>query len=212
MGFLDSVKKRLQGAVKDALDGANTGENAGANNRSSKSSSQSSSKSSSNGTAKSPAWGSRDPDKADYGKAGAPTPDMDSLVTDAEIETVTGALPIGEPRRNGPDGSDSDLGRHVIRESQLSNGDKFLISVGNCSNPSAAQLGMERLAQYEKPLAGVGEQALSRVKKYPKKGSSEVGVTVLQGNFMVSLVHTSTAGQTDLDPLIELVRKVLARL
>ena len=33
-------------------------------------------------------WRWRDPDKADYGKAGAPTPDLDSLVSDAEIEDL----------------------------------------------------------------------------------------------------------------------------
>jgi len=159
-----------------------------------------------------PAWGGRDPDKAAYGKAGAPSPDMDSLVTDAEIEAVTGALPEGEPRRNGPEGSDTDLGRHIIRESKLSNGDTFLVSLGNCSSASAAQLSMDRVAEYEKALAGVGERALTRVKKYPKNGSSEISVTALQRNFTVSLCHTSTTGQTDLAPLIELAKTVLTRL
>ena len=158
------------------------------------------------------AWGPRDPDKADYGKAGAPTPDIDALVTDAEIEAVTGASPEGEPRRNGPDGSEVDLGRHVIRESKLSNGDEFLISLGNCTNAAAAQLSMDRVAEVEKPLDGVGERGLLRVKKYPKKGSSEIGVTALQGNFTLSLTHTSTQGKTDPQPLTDLLRKALARL
>jgi hypothetical protein len=159
-----------------------------------------------------PAWGPRDPDKADYGRAGAPTPDMDALVTDAEIEAVTGAQPEGQPRRNGPDGSEVDLGRHVIRESQLANGDEFLISLGNCTNPAAAQLSMDRVAEYEKPLEGVGERGLVRVKKYPKKGSSEVGVTALQDNFTLSLTHTSGEGKTDPGPLTELLKKALTRL
>ena len=159
-----------------------------------------------------PAWGPSDPDKADYGKAGAPTPEMDALVTDAEIEEVTGAFPVGEPRRNGPDGSEVDLGRLVIRESKLSNGDKFLISLGNSSNAAAAQLAMDRMAEYEKRLDGVGERGLVRVKKYPKKGSSEVGVTALKGNFTLSLIHTSGKGKTDPGPLTELLKTALTRL
>lgn len=159
-----------------------------------------------------PAWGPRDPDKADYGKAGAPTPDLDALVSDAEIEEVTGASPEGEPRRNGPDGTEVDLGRHVIRESQLSNGDKFLISLGNCTDAAAAQLAMDRVAEVEKPLEGVGERGLVRVKKYAKKGTSEIGVTALQGNFRLSLTHTSTEGKTEPGPLTELLKKALKRL
>jgi hypothetical protein len=161
---------------------------------------------------KRPAWGPRDPDKADYGKAGAPTPDMDALVTDAEIEAVTGASPAGEPRRNGPDGSEVDLGRHVIRESKLANGDKFLISLGNCTDAAAAQLSMDRVAEVEKPLEGVGERGLLRVKNYPKKGTSEIGVTALKGNFTLSLTHTSTKGKTDPAPLTELLKQALTRL
>src|SRR5918998_6858907 len=115
-------------------------------------------------------WGGQVPDKDWYGKAGARTPDMDALVTDAEIETVTGGSPPGEPRRNGPDGSEVDLGRHVIRESKLANGDEFLISLGNCTNAAAAQLSMDRVAEYEKPLAEVGERGLVRVKKHRQTG------------------------------------------
>jgi hypothetical protein len=161
---------------------------------------------------KRPAWGPRDPDKADYGKPGAPTPDIDALVTDAEIEAVTGAAPEGEPRRNGPDGSEVDLGRHVIRESKLANGDKFLISLGNCTDAAAAQLSMDRVAELEKPLDGVGERGLVRVKKYKKKGTSEVGVTGLKGNFTLALIHTSTEGRTDPGPLTDLLRTALTRL
>ena len=184
MGFLDSAIKKLQQVA------SSTTEKPG----------------------KRPAWGSRDPDKADYGKAGAPTPDMDALVSDAEIEEVTGARPEGEPRRNGPEGSEVDLGRHVIRESQLANGDEFLISLGNCTDAAAAQLAMERVAEVEKPLAGVGERGLVRVKKYPKKGTSEVGVMALKDNFTLSLTHTSTEGKTDPGPLTELLKKALTRL
>ena len=183
MGLLDDAKKKLQ-ELTSATDEA--GER--------------------------PAWGPRDPDKADYGKAGAPTPDMDTLVSDAEIEALTGASPEGEPRRNGPDGSEVDLGRHVIRESKLSNGDEFLISLGNCTDAAAAQLSMDRVAEVEKPLEGVGERGLVRVKKYPKKGSSEIGVTALQGNFTLSLTHTSTEGKSDPGPLTELLKTALTRL
>jgi hypothetical protein len=159
-----------------------------------------------------PAWGPRDPDPSGYGKAGAPTPDLDALVTDAEIEALTGAAPVGEPRRNGPDGSEVDLGRHVIREVQLANGDEFLVALGNCTDARAAQLSMDRVAEVEKPLAGVGERGLVRVKKHPKRGTSEIGVTALQGNFTLSLVHTSNAMQADPAPLTELLRTALTRL
>jgi hypothetical protein len=157
-------------------------------------------------------WGGRVPDKADYGRAGAPTPNLDLLVTDAEIEAVAGAAPVGEPRRNGSDGSETDLGRHVIRESQLANGDKFLISLGNCANAGAARLSMDRVAEYEKPLEGIGERGLVRVKKYPKKGASEVGVTALTSNFTLSLTHTSTEGTSDPQPLVALLKQALTRL
>jgi hypothetical protein len=157
-------------------------------------------------------WGGRAPVKADYGKAGAPTPDMDALVTDEEIEAVTGASPEGQPRRNGDDGTDVDLGRLVIRESRLSNGDTFLISLGNSTNASAARLAMDRMAELERPLDRVGERGLVRVKRYPKTGTSEVGVTALKDNFTLSLVHTSTTGVTDPGPLTELLRKALSRL
>lgn len=157
-------------------------------------------------------WGGRRPDQAKYGTAGAPMPDMDALVTDAEIRAVTGSSPVGEPRRNGPDGSDVDLGRYVIRESKLADGGEFLLGVSNCYSADAAQLSMDRLAEYEKPLDGVGERALVHVEKHPKQGTSEVGVTALQGNFTVALVHTSTAGATDPAPLAELLRTVLTRL
>ncbi len=159
-----------------------------------------------------PAWGGREPDKGSYGKAGAPTPDMDALVTDAEIEAVTGGSPVGEPRRNGPDGTDVDLGRFVIRESKLSNGDTFLISLGNCADAASARLAMDRMADTEKPLDGVGERGLVRVKTYAKAGTSEVGVTALHRNFTLSLTHTSTRGATDAGPLVELLRTAISRL
>jgi hypothetical protein len=157
-------------------------------------------------------WGGRRPDKAQYGKAGAPMPDMDALVTDAEIEAVTGSSPVGEPRRNGPDGTDVDLGRYVIRETQLADGTEFLLGVSNCYSAEAAQLGMDRLAEYEKPLAGVGERALVHSKTYPKKGTSELGVTALQGNFKVALVHSGPGVSSDPTQLAELLRTVLTRL
>ena len=49
---------------------------------------------------------------------------MDALVTDAEIEASTGAVPWAGRGGTWPDGSEVDLGRRVIRESRLSNGDK----------------------------------------------------------------------------------------
>ena len=159
-----------------------------------------------------PPWGGRRPDKAQYGRAGAPMPDLDALVTDAEIRAVTGSSPVGEPRRNGPDGSDTDLGRYVIRESKLADGTEFLLGVGNCYSADAAQLGMDRLAEYEKPLDGVGERAFVHVKRYPKEGTREVGVTALHRNFTVALVHSGPGDSTDPAPLAELLRTVLTRL
>ena len=183
MGFLDDAVKKVRKAAAGATEARKDG----------------------------PVWGSRDPDKADYGKAGAPTPDLESLVAAEEIERVTGSSPEGSPRRNGPDGSEVDLGRHVICEWKLDNGDKFLISLGNCTNADMAQLSMERVAEVEKPLAGVGEQGLKRVKKY-KTGGSEVGVTALQDNFTLALIHTSQEGKTDPGPIAELLKKALTRL
>src|SRR5689334_16958857 len=108
-------------------------------------------------------------------------PDLDALVTDAEIEAATGAAPVGEPRRNGSDGSETDIGRLVIKESKLENGDKFLISLNNCNDTAAAGLAMDRMGEVEKPLEGMGERGLQRVRKSSKTGSSEVGVTALRG-------------------------------
>jgi hypothetical protein len=137
---------------------------------------------------------------------------MDALVTDAEVEAITGGSPVGEPRRNGDDGTDVDLGRIIIRESKLANGGKFLISLNNCTDAAAAQLAMDRMAELDKPLEGVGERGLVRVKKYAKTGTSEVGVTALKRNFTLSLTHTSTAGATDPGPLTQLLKKALNRL
>jgi hypothetical protein len=137
---------------------------------------------------------------------------MDALVTDAEIAAIAGAEPVGEPRRNGDDGTDVDLGRLVIRESRVANGDKFLISLNNCADAAAAQLAMDRMAELEKPLVGVGERGLVRTKKHPKTGSSEVGVTALKRNFTLSLTHTSTTGTTDAGPLTELLKRAIDRL
>jgi hypothetical protein len=159
-----------------------------------------------------PPWGGRRPDKAQYGKAGAPMPDMDALVSDAEIQAVTGSSPVGEPRRNGPEGSDVDLGRYVIRETNLADGSTFLLGVSNCYSTDAAQLGMDRLAEYEKPLDGVGERALVHVKTHSKNGTSEVGVTALHRNFSVTLLRSGPGVPTDPAPLAELLRTVLTRL
>lgn len=188
MGLLDDALKKAKDVAETATDAAKmTGEGGG------------------------PAWGSRDPDKADYGKAGASTPDLDGLVTDAELEELTGASPKGEPRRNGADGSETDLGRLVIKETKLSNGDKFLISLGNCTDPAAAQLSMERVAEVEKPLDGVGERGLVRKKKNAKTGGNEVGVTALKDNFTLSLTHWSKEGKADAAALTELLKSALER-
>lgn len=152
------------------------------------------------------------PAESDYGRAGAPAPDLDALVSDAEIAAIAGAAPVGAARRNGDDGSETDLGRLLIRECKLTNGDTFLISIGNCATADGARLAMDRMAGTERPLSGVGERALVRVERHAKAGTSEVGVTALQGNFTVALVHTSTAGVTDPEPLTQLLRRVLTRL
>jgi hypothetical protein len=186
VGLLDAIKDRLLAASPGAKEAEGT-------------------------TGKAP-WGGRAPDAAGYGKAGAPTPDLGALVTDAEIAAITGSTVEGEPRRNGPDGSDTDLGRHVIREAELANGDKFLIALGNCYDADAATLSMERVAEVEKPLDGVGERGLMRVERYPKKGTSEIKVTAMTGNFTLSLVHTSAEGKTDPEPLIAQLKQSITRL
>jgi hypothetical protein len=151
-------------------------------------------------------------DTGTYGEAGARTPDLDVLVTDAEIAAVTGSHPVGEPRRNGADGSETDLGRLVIRRCELADGGAFLISLGNCANPAAASRAMDRIAETEKPLSGVGERGLVDVERSATKGTSEISVTALHRNFTLSLVHTSTDARTDPAPLVELLRIALTRL
>jgi hypothetical protein len=83
-----------------------------------------------------------------------------------EIRDVTGASPEGTPRTNGAQGSEVDLGRLLIWKAKLSNGDKFLVTLGACFDEAAAKLGMDRMAEVEKPLEGVGERGLVRVKSY----------------------------------------------
>ena len=143
------------------------------------------------------------------GRSGTPaaTPDLDALVTGAELEAVTGSRPAGEPRRNGPDGSEVDIGRIVIKETRLADGGKFLISLNNCSDAAAAQLAMNRVAELEKPLEGVGERGLKRV-----DGPGDVGVMALKGTFTLSLNHSSPDGRADIDALTDLLRRALDRL
>jgi hypothetical protein len=141
-----------------------------------------------------------------------PIPDPASLVTAEEIREVTGASPEGTPRTNGAQGSEVDLGRLVIWEAKLSNGDEFLVTLSACFDEAAAKLGMDRMAEVEKPLDGVGERGLVRVKSYRKEGKSEVGVTARTGRYNLSLTHTSYEGKTDYGPLTELLRRALDRL
>lgn len=140
------------------------------------------------------------------------TPDLDSLVTAAEIEAVTGGVPQGEPRRNGAEGIEVDVGRLVISEWQLSNGDEFLITLIAGTDAQAAALAMDRMAEECKPLAGVGERGLLRLKIYRKRGTSEIGVNALKDRHTLSLTHTSASGSTDAGPLTDLLRTALARL
>jgi hypothetical protein len=152
------------------------------------------------------------------GAAGASHPepgpivDPGSLVTPDEIEAVTGGRPTGEPRRNGERGSEVDVGRLLIWEAQLTNGDQFLVTLIAGNDGAAAKLAMSRIAEEAKPLEDVGERGLVRVKKYPKKGSSEIGVNALAGSDVVSLTHTSTEGRSDPAPLADLLRTALTRL
>jgi hypothetical protein len=113
------------------------------------------------------------------GLTGGRPPALDTLVTEDEIEAVAGARPVGTPRTNG-NGSDGDVGRQHSWEAQLSNGDKFLITLIAGNSAADAKLAMSRVAQVEKPYSGVGERATVRVKKYRSNGSSEVGVNALQ--------------------------------
>ncbi len=71
---------------------------------------------------------------------------------------------------------------------------------------------MDRMAEVEKPLEGVGERGLKRVKHYKKTGESEVGVTALMGTFTLSLTHTAMKGRREVDSLTELLRTALTRL
>ena len=141
-----------------------------------------------------------------------PIPDLASLVREDEIEAVTGAAPRGEPRLNGPRGSEVDIGRLLIREWKLAGGDEFLLTLGVGFDEAAARLAMDRMAELEKPLPGVGERGLRRVKKYRKTGKSEVGVTARQGPYWLSLTHTSASGANEIGPLTDLLRTALARL
>jgi hypothetical protein len=142
-----------------------------------------------------------------------PIPDLATLVTQEEIREVTGGSPEGTPRTNGADGMEVDLGRLVIWEARLSNGGEFLITLSACFDEAAANLGMDRMAEVEhKPLDGVGERGLVRVKSYRKQGTSEVGVTAHKGRYNLSLTHTTADGATEYGPLTELLRKALDRL
>ena len=141
-----------------------------------------------------------------------PIPDLAGLVTDDEVEQVTGSRPQGEPRLNGPRGSEVDNGRLVIREQKLVNGDEFLITLTAGFGAAEAQRAMDRMAEDEMPLEGVGERGLQRVKHYKKTGKSEVGVTALKGSYALSLTHTAMKGRSETDSLTELLRKALARL
>jgi hypothetical protein len=146
------------------------------------------------------------------GLTGGGPPDLDTLVTADEIEAVTGARPVGTPRTNGA-GSDGDVGRLYIWEAQLSNGDKFLITLIAGNSAADALKAISRVAEVEKPYPGVGERATVRVKKYRKTGSSEVGVNALQDRYTLALTHTSEDGRTDQrDQIAELLRVVLTRL
>ena len=139
------------------------------------------------------------------------TPDLTTLVTAEEIQAVTGGAPAGEPRRNGA-GSHVDVGRMLIWKAQLSNGDQFLITLIAGSSSASAALAMDRMAQECKPLPGVGERGLVRVKTSRTRGTTEIGVNALQGRSTLSLTHTSTHGQKDPGPLAELLGVALTRL
>ena len=155
---------------------------------------------------------------ARLGAAGASHPehgpivDPGSLVTADEIEAVTGGRPKGEPRRNGERGSEVDVGRLLIWEAQLTNGDEFLVTLIAANDGADAKLAVSRIAEEAKPLEDVGERALVRVKQYRKSGTSEIGVTALAGSEVLSLTHTSATGSSDPGPLTDLLRTALTRL
>jgi len=141
-----------------------------------------------------------------------PIPDLATLVTPTEIEQVTGGTPKGEPRRNGPQGSEVIDGRLVIWEAHLTNGDEFLITLSVSYDEAGSRLTMDRMNEAEHtPLEGVGERGLLRVKSYKKKGTSEVGVSALKGPYTLSLTHSSSTGQTDHEALADLLRIALTR-
>ena len=141
-----------------------------------------------------------------------PIPDLATLVTPVEIEAVTGGSPKGEPRRNGPRGTEVIGGRLLIWEAQLTNGDEFLITLTVNFDVAGARLTMDRMNEAEhEPLEGVGDRGLMRVKSYKQKGTSEVGVSARKGVYTLSLTHTSATGQTDHGPLTDLLRTALTR-
>ncbi len=141
-----------------------------------------------------------------FGSAPSPA----ELVTVEEVATATGGSPIGPGRRNGA-GSPVDVGTLAICEWQLTNGDEFLVTLIRANDRAAANLAVDRQAEEMKPLPGVGDRGLVRVHKVGR-GKSEIGVTGLQGSYVLSLTHTSTHGVVDTTPLTELLRQALGRL
>jgi hypothetical protein len=144
-------------------------------------------------------------------------PDPCSLVTADEIKAVTGASPDKSPRTNG-DGSINIMnGEHNSRlrvcEWKLSNGDEFLVSLTIAFDNASIHRAWDEagLQEEEKDLPGVGERAYLRVAKY-KEGTSEVGVTAIQGRYVLTLAFESARGETDHEELKRLLLTALTRL
>ncbi len=137
-------------------------------------------------------------------------PDPCSLVTTGEVSELTGGAPKEPPRTNG-EGSPGDVGRLRICEWQISNGDKFLVSLIVGRDTAAAHLAVDRQSEDSKPLGGVGERGLVRVHEYPS-GMSEIGVSALQDTYVPSLTHTSTRGGKSHAAVLDLLQKALPRL
>ena len=143
-------------------------------------------------------------------------PDPGTLVSPEEIEAATGSAPVGEgDRRSG--GMDTDIGFFRVCIWQLADGGQLIVNSTRIRGPEGEALLRSRWDDPswqeggEKPLAGVGELARTRVTKSPK-GGTELHVDAKEGRYDASLVHTSPAGSRDVTPLVALMTTLLSRL
>lgn len=145
-------------------------------------------------------------------------PDPCSLVTAEEIKAVTGGSIDKAPRTNGQGSINIMGGEHKSRlrvcEWKLSNGDEFLVSLSIAFDNATIHRAWDQeglVRGEEKDMAGVGERGYLRVAKY-KDGTSEVGVTAIQGRYVLTLSRESARGETAHEELKKLLQTALGRL